>query len=259
MAVQPPPGAVLSPDGRYWWNGERWTPVGVAPPPPQPQQPEHAGFWARHRLNVAEKHYEAQLAEWQHHVDGLTEYLRLVDDFAGLSEAEGLVLKPGETVFGQVTGAALVESRVQGGHFVSGSSGFSVPVGSIGGRAIRYHVGHTRGHYVQGSPVATAIDRGTLVVTSQRALFVGSRQTRDCAFAKLVGYRHDGGELTLSVSNRQRPTTIHYGPELDSWFVERFELALAHFRGTVPQLHAEVAGLLAQAEHERPVPPTPAG
>ena len=123
MAVQPPPGAVLSPDGRYWWNGERWTPVGVAPPPPQPQQPEHPGFWARHRLNVAEKHYEAQLAEWQHHVDGLTEYLRLVDDFAGLSEAEGLVLKPGETVFGQVTGAALVESRVQGGRFVSGFAG----------------------------------------------------------------------------------------------------------------------------------------
>ena len=60
------------------------------------------------------------------------------------------------------------------------------------------------------------------MVTSQRVLFVG-------------------------VSNRQRPMTVHYGSDLDAWFVERFELALAHFRGTVPQLHDRVAGLIAEA------------
>jgi hypothetical protein len=72
----------------------------------------------------------------------------------------------------------------------------------------------------------------------------------------MVGYRHDQGEVTVSVSNRQRPTTVHYGHTLESWFVERFELALAHFRGTVPQLQHQVAALLQEAETHKPVPPT---
>ncbi|HEY2703519.1 MAG TPA: hypothetical protein VGL20_07500 [Candidatus Dormibacteraeota bacterium] len=252
-APAPPPGALVSPDGRYWWDGNVWAPVvAAAPPEPPPHQP---GFWERHRLHVAEKRYEAQRAEWQGHVDGLEEYLRLIRGFAGDGAAGGLVLKRGETIFGRVEGASLVETRVQGGHWASASSGFSLPVGSIGGRSIRYHVGRSRGHYVQGSPVPTAIDRGTMAITSQRVVFVGARQTRECAFAKLVGYRHDGGELTLSVTNRQNPTTIHYGPELDAWFVERFELALAHFRGTVAQLDSQVAGLLVEAASHRPEPP----
>ena len=279
----PPPGAVISPDGRYWWDGRAWEPVPPPPPAPPPAPPpsplaggafaplppsvapaavpgpaaEPAGFWARHRLQVAEKHYGEQLHEWQEQVDGLREYLQLVDTFPGLDSAPGLVLKAGETVFGAVNGAGLVETRVQGGHFVSGSSGFSFPVGSIGGRSIRYRVGRTRGHFVQGAPVAAAVDRGMLAITSQRALFVGARQTRECLFAKLLGYRHDGGEITLSVSNRKQPLTVHYGTELDDWFVERFELALATYRGTRAQLHDQIQGLIGAAEQHKPASSAP--
>lgn len=223
---------------------------------PVPQEAVHLGFWGRHKLHVAEKHYGEQLAAWQAQVDGLQHYLTLIDGFTGLDEAQGLVLKKEERVFATVNGAALVETRVAGGHWVSGSSGFSVPVGSIGGRSIRYHAGRTRGHYVQGEPSPIPIDTGIFAVTSQRAVFIGSRQTRECAFAKLVGYRHDGGEVTLSVANRQKPTTVHFGAELEVWFVERFELALAHFRGTVAQLRGEMAGTLAEADMHRPLPPT---
>jgi hypothetical protein len=250
----PLPGALLSPDGTYWWDGHAWTPVAAAAPP-SPPQPPHLGFWARHRLHVAEKKYEVQLADWQRHVQGLQEYLQLIQGFAGTGDAEGLVLKPGETLFGQVQGASLVETRVQGGHWVSASSGFSIPVGSIGGRSIRYHAGRTRGHYVQGAPAPAAIDHGTMAVTSQRVVFVGSKQTRECSYAKLIGYSHDDGEVTLSVSNRQHPTTIHYGSELEAWLVERLELALARFRGTATQLRDQVSGLLDEAERHRPNPP----
>lgn len=252
-SIPPPPGAVLSPDHHFWWDGHGWQPVPAAAPA-APAQP-HLGFWARHRLAVAAKHYEKQLADWQQQVTGLQEYLHIVETFTGETSGDTVVLRAGETLFGSITNTSLVETRVSGGHWVSGSSGFSVPVGSIGGHAVRYHVGRTRGHYVQGAPAPAAVDTGTLAITSQRVIFMGSRQTRECAFSKLAGYRHDGGEVTLSVTNRQRPVTVHYGTELDSWFVERFELALAHFRGTVPQLHAQVQALIDQAEAHRPSPP----
>jgi hypothetical protein len=256
----PPPGAILSPDRRYWWNGHEWAlvPGGTTTPSLAP----HPGFWARHKLHVAEKHYAEQLKEWETHVEGLNEYLQLIDNFTGVPQADGVFLKAGEMVFGTIGGTALVETRVSGGHWVSGSQGFSVPVGSIGGRSIRYRVGRSRGHFVQGEPTPTAIDRGSTIITSGRVIFAGGSQTRECSYSKLVGYRHDASEVTLSVSNRQKPTTIHYGQGLESWFVERFELALAHFRGTVPDLRHSLTALLEEAEQHKPVPPSgpaPAG
>lgn len=253
----PPPGAVISPDGREWWDGTAWRQLPPPPPAPAPPAPppQHLGFWARHRLVVAAKHYRAQMAEWQTHVEGLREYLRLVDTFTGVPAPEGVVVAAGEQVYGSVSGAALVETRVRGGHWISGSSGFSIPVASIGGRSVRYRVGRTRGHYVQGAATPAAVDTGTLVITTRRLLFLGARQTRQADFAKLAGYRHDGGAVTLSVTNRAQPITITYGGSLDSWFVERFELALAHFRGTVPELRAQVQDLLEDASAHRPIAP----
>jgi hypothetical protein len=133
----------------------------------------HLGFWARHRLHVAEKHYTEQLQVWQGHVRGLEEYLQLISTFRGVPQANGIVLSPGETAYGTISGAALVETRVSGGHWVSGSSGFSILVGTIGGRSIRYRVGRAHGHYVQGQPTPTAIDRGILAITSRRLVFIG--------------------------------------------------------------------------------------
>lgn len=246
---------MLSPDGTHWWSGREWVAVAGGEPP---AAPPHLGFWARYRLAVAEKHHAKQLKEWQAQVAGLTEYLQLIDTFAGDTDVDGLVMRAGETAFGTISPSSLVETRVSGGHWVSGSTGFSIPVGSLGGRAIRYRVGRTRGHFVQGQPTPTAIDTGPTFITSQRILFTGSTQTRECAYAKLVGYRHDDGEVTLSVSNRQKPITIHYGGGLEFWFVERFELALAHFRGTVATLRQSVAGLLEEADEHKPVDPAAA-
>jgi len=195
------------------------------------------------------------MTEWETQVKGLTQYLHLMDTFRGNTDAEGIVLKRGETLFGTVGRTSLVETRRRGGHWVSGSGGFSIPVGSIGGRSIRYRVGATRGHYVQGEPTPTAIDHGSTFITSQRVVFAGASQTRECSFAKLIGYKHEDGELTMSLSNRQKATTIHYGEELEANVVELFELALATFRGTVADLRGHVAGLLDEAESHKPIPP----
>lgn len=146
-------------------------------------------FEKRHEKKAA-KDYEETLAKWQAERDGYAELLQLAEGFAGTTTSD-IVLGPGEALFFKVTGAGLIEERAGKGHWQGGSAGVSVPIGSIGGRSVRYRVGATRGHYVQGAPVLTAIDHGTVFITNRRVVFSGARQTRECAFAKLIGFEHD--------------------------------------------------------------------
>jgi hypothetical protein len=210
----------------------------------------------KHRAKEAAKAYAQALGQWQAQRDGYAELLRIAESFTGVGSNE-LITKAGETVFYKVSGAALVEERRGRGQWKGHSQGFSIPVASIHGRSIRYRVGETRGHMVQGAPVPTAVDRGTVYITNQRIVFQGSKQTRECAFAKLIGFQHSDGEgsTTFSVSNRQKPTTIHYGAQLSPAFDFRLDLALAHFRGTLGTLISEVKQDLDQTDASRPAAP----
>jgi hypothetical protein len=58
------------------------------------------------------------------------------------------------------------------------------------------------------------------------------------------------------VSNRQKPTTIQYGPALSGAFDFRLDLALAHFQGTVNDLVGRLQTELAQLDAARPAAPT---
>ncbi|MGO9160574.1 MAG: hypothetical protein ACLP7J_07640 [Streptosporangiaceae bacterium] len=212
-----------------------------------------------HKAKKAEKEYQAALGQWQAQRDGYAEFLRLARGFRGSASSE-VVLSSGEAVFYKVSGAALVEDRRGAGHYQGKSSGMSIPVGSIGGRSVRYRVGASRGHYVQGAATPTAIDQGTVYITNKRVIFQGAKQTRECAFAKLIAFHHSDaeGSTTFSVSNRQKPTVIRYGPSLSGSFDFRLDLALAHFRGTVADLVGQLQGELAQIEAARPMPASPA-
>ncbi len=175
--------------------------------------------------------------------------------FAG-QPTNDLVLNRGEALFASVSMASLVEDRRGAGQYQGRSSGVSIPVGSLGGHAVRYHVGASRGHYVQGAPVPTAIDTGTLFITNQRAVFIGSRQTRECTFAKLLGFQHGpDGSTTFAVSNRQKPTTVHYGAQIGGWVDFRLDLALAHYRDTVPALIDRLQADLAAIDQAKPTAP----
>jgi hypothetical protein len=122
---------------------------------------------------------------------------------------------------------------------------------------VRYRVGASRGSFVQGAPALAAVDTGAVYVTSKRVIFQGAQQTRECAFAKLIGFQHSDaeGSTTFSVSNRQKATTIHYGRELSAAFDFRLDLALAHFRGTVGDLVRRLQADLARLDAERPAAP----
>ncbi len=164
-----------------------------------------------HKVKKAAKEYEQALAVWQADRDAQAQLLDVAQNFDGTG-AENILLKKGEAVFYKVTGVALIEDRRGPGHYGGRSQGVSIPIGSLGGRTVRYRVGVNKGHFVQGTPIATAIDTGSCFITNQRVIFQGGKQTRECAFAKLVGFEHDdaAGSTTFSVSNRQKPTTVHY-------------------------------------------------
>ncbi len=211
----------------------------------------HEGF----REHRAERHEAAAEHDWQVRHDAYVELIGTARTFDGAPAPEGLLLAPGETVFLHVAGCALVEERRGQGTYVGHSQGVSVPVVRIGGRQIRYRVGATKGHYVQGTPTPTAVDTGATVITSTRVIFQGTRQTRQCPFARLVGYHHDAdGSTTFSLSNRSTPVTIHYGTAAAPTFDFRLELALAHFRGTVDQFVSGLVADLAAIDAARPAP-----
>jgi len=94
-------------------------------------------------------------------------------------------------------------------------------------------------------------------LTNKRVIFQGAKQTREGIFAKLIGFQHadSEGSTTFSVSNRQTPTTVHYGPKLSGDFDFRLDLALAHFRGTASDLFTQLQQELAQLDAGRPVAP----
>jgi hypothetical protein len=215
-------------------------------------------FEERKARRAAQEHQEA-LSRWQAQRDGYAELLNLALNFKGIPCRE-IMLGPGEALFYKVTGASLIEDRHARGHYVGRSSGVSVPIG-IGGMTLRYRVGASSGHYVQGAVTPTAVDTGTVYITNKRMIFQGARQTRECAFSKLIGFRHSDSEetTTFSVSNRQKPTTIRYGPKLSSSFDFRLDLALSHFNGTLRNLVQQLQAELVQIDGRRPTAPARVG
>jgi len=212
---------------------------------------KHREKKAREAAEKAHAAQQAAVATWQAQRDGYAHFLDLVRGFHGEQTSE-LVLKPGEALFGRIDGASLIEDRAGRGTWQGRSQGVSIPIASLGGRSIRYHVGASKGHYVAGTPVPTAIDSGTVFITNRRVVFRGQKQTRECDFAKLLSCHHEAGESILSVSNRQKNTVIHYGPQLDDWFQTHYAIAFADYQGTREQLAKEVEAEIASIDASRP-------
>jgi hypothetical protein len=186
----------------------------------------------------AQGNWQVERDEAQHLVDLATAM------GAGTNETE-LILQTDETLIGSVRNASLIEEREIGAHFVGGSQGVSIPIGSIGGRSVRYRVGGMRGHRVAGVPTPTAIDVGEFFVTDQRLIFEGAKSSKECKLDKLISAHHvESGEITIAVSNRETPTTVYYGPRVAAMVDFYIDLALARFHGQgktfVQQLVAQV-------------------
>lgn len=170
---------------------------------------EHPSWRVRRRERHAAKEHTQEVAVWQADQDFADEVAAVARETQqGLTTLPGLLLKTGELPFWSAT-AALIEPRVQQGHYVGKSTGVSLHVA----KGVNYRVGGMRGHYVPGPEVQTPIDHGQVFVTSQRGVFEGGRTTREWLFTKLLGAdaSSDDHAVLLHVSNRQKASGLVLG------------------------------------------------
>lgn len=213
-------------------------------------------MFERHKEKKEQEEYQAALAMWQHDHEQLANLIQVARTGTGYPSSL-VLLRKGEALIASVTNASLVETRKGAGHWEGHSSGVSVPIASIGGRSIRYRVGSSKGHYVQGTPHPAAVDTGTMAITDQRLVFLGGSKTLECQFAKLIGIQRLPGELAVSVSNRQKTTVLHFGSLLDDWVEVRLDLALAMFNGQASAFADRLETQLRELEAHQPRPPAP--
>ena len=199
--------------------------------------------------------FRQKMADWQTEYDAAQGLVKTATSLTPGTTTSDLVLKSDEALIGWINGASLIEIRSTGGHYVGGSTGVSIPIGSIGGRSVRYRVGRTSGHYEAGTPSPTAVDVGRFYISDQRMVFVGAKSSKECRYDKLVSLHHsnDDGELAIAVSNRQKNTVVHYGPKLGAIVDFWIDLALARFHGQADEFVAKLQANVDELAAQKPV------
>ena len=151
--------------------------------------------------------------------------------------------------------ARLVEVQRSTVDDLGGYSGFSFREAT----GMRDDIGGSTGTQVAGAEQLKIIDEGPVTITDQRVILQGSRNSREWAFAKLLGVWHDGTRpMTLmAVSNRQKVSGLIYAAADTAQFRYFLSLALAHYQGTFETFIGEL-----DAERNRhaglaPTPPVP--
>lgn len=165
-----------------------------------------------------------------------------------------MALKAGEHALVSLPGVTLIEPRRGAGHWEGANQGVSVRV--PGTKSMRYRVGATKGTFVQGEEHPTPIDTGALTITDRRATFVGSKQTREWAWTKLVGF-HDEDVSTwtgIAVSNRQKISGVAYPSSQAASVRLHLELAAALGNGTVEAFIADMQAERTEWAAQRPIP-----
>jgi hypothetical protein len=159
------------------------------------------------------------------------------------SDAPGFEEKKGERTFAILEGVSLIEPRRKPGTYQGGSSGYSFRIV----KGVNYRVGASKGTFVPGDDVPTAIDTGTAFVTNQRVVFRGDKATREWAWSKLISLDHDDDLpwTSLPVSNRQKTSGLLYDEPNAPLVRYRLQQGLAHYQSKVDVLTAELEQQLA--------------
>jgi hypothetical protein len=200
------------------------------------------------RKSAAEAHARVQLR------DAVVKMIALVEGKEEPDPDCPLVLKHGERLVSEVSGAGLFEPRREPGHWSGRSAGVSVPVGDTG---LRVRVGKSAGTYVQGVEEPTVIDTGNASITTERVVFQGGKYTREWDYSKLIGVIHysDHPATAIQVSNRQKTSGITYAGLASAEPLRlAITVAVALYNGeteeTLKELRTELAQLDAKIQAE---------
>jgi len=121
----------------------------------------------------------------------------------------GVIAKKDEHVIAIVSEVGLIESRRGPTEFQGGSTGVSFRLT----KRISVRKSGIRGRAVPGEETPTVIDQGKFVISDQRAMFVGTKQSREFEWNNLLSYDmqmlgRKNAILYLPVSNRQKVSGV---------------------------------------------------
>jgi hypothetical protein len=208
-------------------------------------------MFEKHKEKKAAEAREAALDIWAQDLEDLQGLLSIASGKSDVSDV-AVMLKSGEIAVAQAINISLIEDRRGPGQWQGASQGVSFPIGKIAGRSVRYRVGSTRGHLIQGALEETAVDVGTMTITNQRIVYQGSKKTSESTFAKLLGIQHAPGRITISVSNRQKPTVLYFGPAHDDWVSTHLSIALALYHGEADTAKAQLQSQIDELQAAKP-------
>jgi hypothetical protein len=186
------------------------------------------------------------------HLQETIDYFRNYKTQFNETEPSGIIAKSDEHVIAIAQGVALIESRRLPTTFQGGSKGFSVRVA----KGVSVRQSRSRGTATQGDDVPTDIDLGRFVVTDQRGIFVGEKQTREFKWANLVSYQVGSlgrnSVLYLPVTNREKVSGIA-GDHASMVSIEErvgFGVSCAHDRSEqfLNMLQSKIDVLIAEKE-----------
>jgi len=212
------------------------------------------GLFDRHR----ERQHEHEVTAWAERRNQAALFLDQAQNWHGepaaTADVGSIVLRGKESVYLVLEGAGLIEARHGPGHYSGGSQGVSFHIA----KGVNYRLGAQRGTFVSGPEESTLIDTGVVVVTSDRVVFAGAKQTREWAFAKLVGFTHsiDSPWTAVQVSNRQKTSGFSYTSAVAETVHFRLELAIANFNGTTERIVADLQRQLSEVTQAQPAEQT---
>ncbi|MFE2427301.1 DUF4429 domain-containing protein [Streptomyces sp. NPDC059373] len=213
----------------------------------------HAPSWKERRAaRRADKDYEKALAVWEREQALLDQATTAALGAAGASTtiASGLIiLKKNEAALwaGQ---ASLVEPRRQPGYYSGGTAGVRLRIA----KGVSYRIGASSRSYTPGPEMQTPVDQGSIIVTTQRVVFKGSKASREWVFDKLLGVDNaaDGTSVLLHVSNRQKVSGLLLGKSSEAFQVF-LALGLAILERGPSKVADECAASAAAHRKERPI------
>lgn len=144
-----------------------------------------------------------------------------------------LVLKADEFAIAKITGSALLETQRAPSTYQGGYGGVSFPL--FGG--IRLNTGGVRGKRIPGKESLGYVEDGDTVITNKRAVFLGTNNTVEWPFAKVVACEHnETGYTTFAVSGRKKNSGFGYGTDVADEVQFRIEWGIALCNGTTDRL-----------------------
>ena len=188
-------------------------------------------------------------AQKQRQRERITDQLAICADIEGAYDERAdcpIITKRGEEVIAVMNESGLVEVKAGKTQYQGGSQGVSIRVA----KGVSYRVGAHKGTVTRGPEMPRILCLGgTVVVTNKRAVYVGSKYTREFDFTKMVSMTESVGEggncLLLAVTNRQKVSGVLVGNHADL-VISRCEIGLAIANDTLPELVADLESELSE-------------